>query len=122
MVSATIYLIVLLSSFLFLLFAGLSKNSDEGFYGLLAGFFLILMTGILGFASPVSIDNGDSITTNYNYVNGTLTSTTETVTPNNTSEDSTLYYVFNITMVLVGVGGLYQTMMERREVKMMEEY
>lgn len=103
MIQINFYAIILIASFLFLLYAGLVKEQKDRYYGLLGGFFLLLMTGIIGLADPVSVP------TSYETLhNGTLSTETIIYTPIN----NTLYYVFNITLILVSIGGLYRAWFE----------
>ena len=98
------YAIILLASFLFLLYAGLVSAPKDRYYGLLGGFFLLLMTGIIGLADPVSIPTGTSIEN----VGNSTTMETTVFTPVNNN----LYLVFNFTLILVSVGGLYRAWFE----------
>jgi len=103
MLTISFYSILLFSSFLFLLYAGLVREHKDRYYGLLGGFFLLLMIGVLGLASPVFVPSGVDIVHN-----GNNTTETTTYTPIN----NTLYWVFNITLILVSVGGLYRAWFE----------
>lgn len=103
MIPINFYTIILVASFLFLLYAGLVKEHKDRYYGLLGGFFLLLMTGVIGLADPVMIPTS-TVSVD---VNSTITETTIFSPVNNL-----LYTVFNLTLILVSVGGLYRAWFE----------
>jgi hypothetical protein len=112
----TIYFLSLLTAFLFLLFAGLNNNQKEKYYGLLAGFFILLMLGIIGLSSPIQYNTG--VETNYTNSNQTghpVVYTVENKLFN--TQPSTMEYILNIVFVLIGVGGLYTTWFFDKELQ-----
>lgn len=115
----TIYLLSLASSFLFLFFAGLNKNYKEKYYGLLAGFFILVMLGVVGLSSPLKYELGT--TTIYTYSNASGTPLEQTVlTTDYGVVPSTMEYILNILFILIGVGGLYTTWFYDSELKYYE--
>lgn len=107
--NTTIYALILLSSFLFLLYGGLVKEHKDRYYGLLAGFFILLMTGLISFVAPVSY-----VTETIQVTDNNTTTETYVYTP---ISNNFLYYIFNMTLILVSIGGLYRVWFENKIYK-----
>lgn len=103
MITLPVYALILFSGFIFLLYSGVSNRPQDKFYGALGGFFILLMTGLIGFSNPVSIIS--STNTSTTMIGNYTTSSVETYQYE--TIDNLFYYIFNCTLLLVGVGGLY---------------
>lgn len=115
MVTVTLFIIATIVSFaLIILGVSLKENQHFG-QSAIAGFILLLITGIILLMSPLTYVTGQNVITNNNYENitGVNNSSTVLMTNNNqtstniyTSDNSVLSYVLSLLYILIGIAGL----------------
>jgi len=93
----------------------------------LTGFFLLMIIGIMLLSSPLQYVSGNSKNTTYNYVNSSdnhsdINMTTSVLVDNYKTFDSTLNYLFGITLLLGGFWGMFTCMDNLSELKIKQTY
>lgn len=102
----TFALLVSLSLFVigYLLKESRKKSLQSGFL-MLSSFVLLLVVSVILLANPISYPTGETVTTNYIYVNSTLINTSELISYSYTPQSESLNTTIATILMLVGLFG-----------------
>lgn len=106
MVLLTTFLIATGLALILILTGNFFKDKEFGVGLGIAGFTFLLIIGLTLLNSNISIKSGEEVVENYSYNNGTLDSTTKTISYNYTEQEGRIPWLTAIIILLTGVFGL----------------